>query len=722
MNSFLRTCTDTKSMKNKILFLASGLLIFFIVAIGTWVYIHKEKYFYFWDIAVYQNITLNLVGVLRNDLLKTIDVIKQSMGEDYSFLFSIPLFPLLKLFSFIGFQDFHIKSLNYDTRISFILSLNFAYLFPYILSFGLIATSVKSNLSKWMRWIIGLCAALIVPAVWLPTLRGFPDTGAAFLVVLAVVFYLVDMKLRRIWQIPLISIFLGLALLFRRHFMYEIIAYFLALGSLWLINLIICARNKSISWKQTFIEGLRIIITGISMVAFLALVSPSFLSHIISQNSFALYLSYDVDPIPLITYFSNFYGWGLLLLSFAGYGLFVFSISIDRLKWISLFLFGFYCILLWTFVAKFVNPHYTLHYTFFIVVGLICLFMYIAQAKKVVKITFISAFIVYTIINMLIWFGEPVPAFVSSFRNIFTDSTQPNKRNDYSEIIRLAEFLQGNVSNNAPIYVVDSSGVMNEDLLRNADKVASPNSSRLNIMNVPAVDSRDYYPLEGLLHAQYVVVSTPYQRHLQINESGVSYAPFLAFDTKWELSKDFELMPFEANLYPDIKTHVYHRTRPTSAETAIRTLTQIENVVGQRPGNQIDWIALASTNESIVYWDVPGKGFLNSTISYPDQSEFLWIGQPRTGLEFQATTSIADQNCASYLTLQIFSANENGETTAVSPKVPIKNDNSDTLTIPLDNQSVQGRYLLLALSASTDQPLVCKNVGLNLMQPRMNTK
>src|SRR2546423_9484364 len=66
---------------------------------------------------------------------------------------------------------------------------------------------------------------LLTPMAWEPTLRGYRDTGAAFLILLAVWIYLYNARLDRWWQIPLIGFLLVAAMLFRRHFAYAATAF-----------------------------------------------------------------------------------------------------------------------------------------------------------------------------------------------------------------------------------------------------------------------------------------------------------------------------------------------------------------------------------------------------------------------------------------------------------------------------------------------------------------
>jgi hypothetical protein len=62
---------------------------------------------------------------------------------------------------------------------------------------------------------------------------------------------------------------------------------------------------------------------------------------------------------------------------------------------------------------------------------------------------------------------------------------------------------------------------------------------RLNILYTPVTDSGDYYPLENLLKAQYVVVATPFQHHLRTEEQDVVKVGVDIFAQNWEFARDF---------------------------------------------------------------------------------------------------------------------------------------------------------------------------------------
>jgi hypothetical protein len=81
--------------------------------------------------------------------------------------------------------------------------------------------------------------------VRLPGLRGYPDAGAAALVVSAASIYLQDVRLRRWWQPVVIGPCLALALLFQHQFLYDAVVFFACMAILTAVTAQQTYRNAS---------------------------------------------------------------------------------------------------------------------------------------------------------------------------------------------------------------------------------------------------------------------------------------------------------------------------------------------------------------------------------------------------------------------------------------------------------------------------------------------
>jgi len=144
-------------------------------------------------------------------------------------------------------------------------------------------------------------------------------------------------------------------------------------------------------------------------------------------------------------------------------------------------------------------------------------------------------------------------------------------------------------------------------MVRSAEYLLYPEDDRaLNVLTAPEVDSRDSYPLDEMLEAQYVVVpsrlpeysSDPAQNPavgewVPKKENDVVNVVFDAFTQNWEFAQDFKRLPIQFNFEKGVVVSIYQRFRPTSLATAVRTLDTMQQQIGQRPGSQGNWIILS---------------------------------------------------------------------------------------------------------------------------------
>lgn len=70
---------------------------------------------------------------------------------------------------------------------------------------------------------------------------------------------------------------------------------------------------------------------------------------------------------------------------------------------------------------------------------------------------------------------------------------------------------------------------------------------------------------------------------------------FDAFIQNWEIAQDFKQLPVEFVLDKGVKVCIYQRIRPTSLETSVRTLSAMQQRIGERPSGQSDWMTLSQS-------------------------------------------------------------------------------------------------------------------------------
>ncbi len=586
-----------------------SLLVATICAIVV-MYVSSEHTIYYWDDAVYHDMTLeraiyfrdlakNSLGQLRDAL----NSIRESTSNDYSDLHTLLIIPFVLSFG--------------DARLVYILCLALMYLLPFILISGAIASKIIPYRPTVVFWSSAFLM-LLIPAVWSPTLHGYPDTGSAALIGLAILLYLSDLQLKRWWRIILIGFCIALAILFRRHFIYDGITFFAAISLQALITFGIQLRQDiRAALKNLFGTGLRIALVAAATATTLAVLGWPFIDRILHTDFGLLYASYAVPFEESILYYISQYGWLACVISVIALiaALLKRSPASQQVGFVSLFL-GISWIQ-WMISVRQLGFHYTLHFTLYIVLGIVaCLWMAWANLggwKRAVALIFLGLLLATNALVGLSPIAIPSDMLVVSDRlnlslsGLFSANNKPLVRKDYKEVIRLVDYLRSVSSPADPIYVAASSGTINDDILWHAERTQYENvidsqvdtfweNKGLNILHwVPFADSRDYYPLEKLLQSQYVVIATPFQYHLHPDEQKVVNVVVDAFEEDWELSQDFVRLPQQFALENQVVVTVYKRIRPTSLATTLHTLKAMQDYIGMQPGGQFSWIALSET-------------------------------------------------------------------------------------------------------------------------------
>ena len=556
-------------------------MLFVVLLISTAlvaIYIKNERFFYYFDWGGYYSVTIDYPAQLVQDPLQTILKIKDTINDEYNHFFILPLLPFLLAFG--------------KSRLIYVLSLTLVYQIPYSLIAGGIATKLIPFHRDAVFWFAVLLT-IATPIAWVPTLRTYPDIGAALLIGLAILVYIQDFRLHRWWQIPLIGILTGGALIYRRHYVFGSMALFEAMMVQAIVGFAAAFRqNRRLAWHIFLSTGVRIGITGVISLLVILLVGISFLENAMTTNYLALYSSYTLATGQVIAYFLRNYGWIIIALVTLGFSIGIGKRILDRPSALFLILFWVVSLLQWTFIVRQTGIHYTLHFMLPVILGTASLFWTIWLTTKGKLRAVLTAFIILVIATNLIS-GLTYVNISPKLDQWLSWRYPPLYRSDYDEVIKLVNFLRNTVSETAPIYVADSSKAMNYDLLIKAEQ-AIFSEQQHSILFTPQIDSRDFYPLEMLLKAEYVILSTPVQYHLSNpEEQKVVKVVSQAFTEKWEISEDFTRLPEQFSLADNVLLAIYQRKKPTSTETAVRTFAAMRDIIGRVPGNQSDWIIIS---------------------------------------------------------------------------------------------------------------------------------
>lgn len=628
--------TRLKQRQELLIDLVLGIALLAAILSVTYLYVSSEHIFYWSDYSGYQNITHAIVAHSYESPGAAIGAIAGSMGSDYNAIFTIPLVPVIRIFG--------------ESRLVYELGLAVVYLLPFTLVLAAVAVKLIPLRPRAVFWST-VALTLLTPMVWEPTLRGYPDTGAAFAIALAVWIYLYNTRLDRWWQIPLIGFLLVAAMLFRRHFAYAATAF---VGALVLHALTRFAARM----RQRMRESLRELCSSAVRIALVVVVASlvllvfgrSFVHRILTVDYNELYASY-LDPSPVVLrWYLEVYGWAATICAAVGLilGIRRRTAQLDVAVFIAIF--GGLSLIQWSLVVRQIGEHYTLHFTPTIVLGLAALvwtvWTWLRGRRRALALCAVSLVMIANMVAGLTSVGSAA----SVVRPLFALNTPPLTRPDYDQVVQLVDYLRGQAAQGEPIYVVASSGIMNRDLLPNAEHALYGwDGSRLNIMPIPHIDSRDFLPLEMLLQAQYVLVVEPFQHQLDVDQQRVVKVVFDLFAENQEIAHDFVRLPTTFALADGAVVHIYQRTRRSSLQAALRALHAMQRSIRTSPGGQLDWMVIDQPYPASITKQQDSTYSLTTHPNEPPiapSTTFLYLGGlPERGV-LSGSVSFLDKRCA----------------------------------------------------------------------------
>ncbi len=691
----------------------SGLLILCLLITATIAvtFVSNEKIVHCWDNAAYQDETMSRLLYFNEQPLNTLYGIGraslgiwESFGTTYSHLHVLPIIPLVHIFG--------------DSRLVYILSLTFLYFLPFVLVLGLIAAKMVPNNSLAAFWIAVFVTLFTMP-VWLSTLNGFPDAAAAAMIGAAVWLYLRAPRLRSWRQMLLIAFCIVMAILFRRHFVYSGLAFFLALALQTSFSFVIRLRQGSQdAFREFWQKTLRICLTGLCTLAVLSTLGWPFLKLIFTEDYLQLYASYEAPVLSVIRHYHDYYGLISLTIALAGLVIAFRKNIISRQVSCFIVSMSGSALGLWLMLSKQLGYHYTLHFNLAIMAGLVASFLAMWQLLRGKKrLVVMATTAIFLIFNMFIgmWpvdiLGAHPLTTGMGFRSFFADRYPPLQRNDLEQLNDLVNYLQKEVPAEAPIYVAASSELFNDDLLwhiqRNLHEDVRSyafsefwHSRNLNFLHwTPFYDSGGVYPLEWLLLSDYVVVTNPIQYHMAPEQQDVVTVVNAAFREGWEFANDFERLPVTFSVADTVEVIIYKRARPTSLATALRTFASIKAFVPERPGAQTSWVNI--TDFFHPKWVFVSRGEENShDISInlkTSELSLLYIDEVPGQVEISGEVSYYDDDLITDLAMRIKAVDENGEILA-SRDLWKSNDSEAGFSTILN--ATQAAYLILTISAN----------------------
>lgn len=629
-------------------------------------YVSRERFFYYWDYAVYQDIAEAATDTfLRLSPLDSFYTLYRSTADAYSSLFTVPLVPILLLFG--------------ESRLVYVAGLAATYLVPFALALGALAERLIPGRPRRVFWATA-AVALLTPMTWVPTLRGFPDAGAATLIALALRLHLEEGQAGRTAGSALFAgALLGLAVLLRRHFVFGVAAFFTAL------LVCACLRLASDAWRKRPGSGRRlrndlvwIVAAAAGCSLALIVVGHYFLLRILTREFASYYRAYEMPLRDTLAWFVKPYGLPVCFLSALGFVAGLRARILDPAAARLVLVFGALSFAQWVGVARQIGEQYTLHFTPTVVLGLTCLLWTIllrfeTRTQRLASggvAVFLCANLLFGLSGLRVAY-EPGPLRSS----VFAANWPPLKSRAYDDVRRLVEFLHGQVPAQSPLFLAASSHVINPSLLAHAERALyGRTNARMDVLDAPAIDARDSYPLEMLLRSDWVVVVRPFQHHLDPADQQVVGVVLDLFEAGQGLARDFAPVSEPVPLGVEASATIYRRLRLTTLEGAVTSLSFMEDHLDHRPGAQPAWVALSHLTPPLIREQGSDSWTLLTSPKEKDDdpgNAWLYLRRMASGVRATGRTLFVERRCPG-ITLVFWGVGADGRRTklAIVPREP----------------------------------------------------
>jgi hypothetical protein len=577
---------SSKSYVNLFLFALIIIIIYTIIK----KYISQENFIYSWDYVGYQKSTDILIGEFRKSFLEGILEFINALFADYSKIFCIPILPFYLAMG--------------ESRLSFILSLGLVYITSFCLIMGVTFSNLVTK-NRWIAFWIATFTSLITPAVWVGVLRGYPDIGGASIFMTGILLYWKDTNLKQKKQPLKIAILMSLLVLYRRHFAYAFRSFIITI----ILQNLAKIGSKFLRKEHEYKPEINIIKRVFLLLFLFLLLSTHLVIKIFYFNYRELYSSYEESVSTNVGYYTSSFGLIFIFLSATGFTIGLANKKIDQEKIFFIGLLGVVTIVQWLFSSRQLGVHYNSHFLPFLILGLSTLIWTIYKALKLLENKF-----KYNLVAILILLGvllalnfnigiANISLNIQSIQELFARQEAPLIREDYPEIVRFIKYLKKINNAEDSIYIAASSyGILNKSIVEEGEK-SLYKEQKLNIIRTSDIDSRDFYPLNGLINANYVVVTDPMQYHINLEQQKVITVIGDIFKNKLLLANDFEKVSEEFSFQEEVKTYIYKRTKPTSTDTILSTLKFMEQKLNRKLGRETYWLTLNSGQKTVIERD-----------------------------------------------------------------------------------------------------------------------
>ncbi|MCC3378376.1 hypothetical protein ACFQ5D_13180 [Paenibacillus farraposensis] len=474
--------------------------------IFIYAFLQREQFIYYWDFSAYWNTSIQFNNLLSTDFIAAFKQIYASiLRDDYS------VFPTV-------FLALPLKFLG-TSYMSYVLAIYTCFLYPscLILFLMLIKIADQIQLKTKLNVFIIFTLTFSFPIMIAPMLGGYLDSiGLIFIALSLVILFNHDFERLNLKAIFLLAACLVLLTFTRRWYGFWIVSFFGSIGIAFLFRWIL---EKDFRFKQLLQVILNFFIIGASSALFLVIFFNEFIRRALTNNFKSAYSAYYFGDI--ISNLQNlFYHYGAFIFFIALIG-FIGLLFMSKTRYFSIFLISNLIItyFLFTRIQSLASQHYyllTVNILILFVCGVILILNYLSKIKyaKGILLVILAYFV---LCNFLVTFTNTNARPVTYFSSLLSDFKQtPRVRTDIPVLKQLTAYLKEISSEQHKVYVLSSSGILNDDILRQIEMPKDSNA--LPFMNLTHhVDLRDGFPV-SFFDSDYVVVATPTQYHL--GESG----------------------------------------------------------------------------------------------------------------------------------------------------------------------------------------------------------
>ncbi|MXV36941.1 MULTISPECIES: hypothetical protein [unclassified Saccharibacter] len=504
----------------------------------------------------------------EQDIYSFDDTLYWGKWERFSYeLTHNPLYDLGKIFSSLWKREYNflpviLPSIFYHfpiySRLDYILSISIIYFIPSVILFSFFLNKIKENHYLSASSFISVLFPLTTAAFLAPTLRGYPDIGGLFFIILAL-FYSFKINLtipQNIKHLAILSVLLWAAFAFRRWYLYTVISMYITIP---VTSMILYSTKDSIKdAKQVIIN---IIKSGFLFLAFLAIFQGKVLYTILTfpygqaysayQMGFPYSFAYTIHHISFFIIFSSLLGALLALLSKnRTYIALATACIFNEIISFSLF-------------TRTQSPGVQHIIPFTLWATLLACFAHMkildSLKLKTIRILYVLPL---TLLLSFSWYNaffiekdHPIDSYLSA-------KTLPFHVDHYQNYLKMVNDIPNILGHNKRIFILSSSHtVLNDTTVTHL--LHDQMSDQIFLTN--HVDWRDRINTD-IIKADYILVVDPIQTHLVPTRQRIITIP--AYDLLHErtIGHAFEKTPYIYQLNNDATAYLYKKIRPVSKQ------------------------------------------------------------------------------------------------------------------------------------------------------------